>query len=294
MATGLKITLDSTVSNDTLPVARIDKRLTAGSLLLVDFSHPLTNSITIPVTGGTIKNLAYIEAMSILATTEASVTPTVSNTIEAGKGLMEFTAKKGLHGIISQVSDITGGNDFKISIPTSIKNYIFSNITTRRFYVSVWTKYTRVATNINNNIDFNLFYANTSNYGLLLKPSGITPSVSGQFRFSTLNTTENRIVNSVLKSVVGSPSANNASEFIFGSLSGISSANSAPSTILYQLHIIDIETARAEYNTKNSTSLTLDEMYSVLDMADLGKWNQAFGVGGRFYNDTFTDPSTLP
>lgn len=97
---GLKLVIPNFVStNPNLPVLREDKRLTAGSLLLIDFSHQLSPT-EIPANASPIKNLAYKEAMSLIATTsEAGISPVVSNSITQSGGLMQFTEKKVYMGL---------------------------------------------------------------------------------------------------------------------------------------------------------------------------------------------------
>ena len=281
---GLKLVIPNFTSNNaSLPILREDKRLTAGSLLLVDFSHPLMNTSAIPANGSIIKNIAYQEAMTLTATTEANISPSIVNTITPTGGLMEFTAKKGLHGIISQVNDIENGNEFQISVPQAIRTYIFNNIS-RGFFVSIWDRKTRLALT-QTSAYFYMFLQNTSNYGTIFQTGGGNTSggknLGNRMSVSSLNSLSNQINNIGFSQLTGTPGATNASKFKFGSADAYSTAelNKACSNILYQIHIMDL----------TSAGLT----YAQADALDLAEYNKAFGVGGRFENDTFTSPSTL-
>ena len=277
---GLKLVIPNFVStNPNLPILREDKRLTAGSILLVDFSH--TSSGVGIGNGSVIKNIAFREAMSLINTTEDNISPLISNTLTANGGLVQLTSKKGLNGIISQVNDIRDGNDFRINIKSSLFNYIKTNIA-RGFYVSVWDVVTRMPTQLTTG-DFCMGLFNTGNLIFSFQPNGIIGSNLGSVVPSLqLNVPRRRSTGvSQLTGSVGSFSEAE-SGFKFGS--GFAYAgfelNKAQSQILYAIHIIDL----------TSAGLT----YAQADALDLANFNQAFSAGGRFANDTFTSPSTLP
>ena len=277
---GLKLVIPNFVStNPNLPVLREDKRLTEGSILLIDFSHPSSTSAL--ANSSVIKNIAYQESMSLINTSEANVSPLISNTITSNGGLVQLTTKKGLNGIVSQVNDISDGNDFRINIKASLFNYIKTNIA-RGFYVSVWDMVTRLPTQLTT-ADFCMGLFNTGNFIFSFQPNGIIGSNLGSVVPSLqLNVPRRRSTGvSQLTGSVGSFSEAE-SGFKFGS--GFAYAgfelNKAQSQILYAIHIIDLTAA----------GLT----YAQADALDLANFNQAFSAGGRFANDTFTSPSTLP
>jgi len=260
---------------------RDDKRLTSGSLMLVDFSHKFYSTSTIPANGSTIKNIAYYEAMQLLSATEAQISPTIVNTItDPTKGLMEFTNKKGLHGIISQVNDLQSGNDFQINIPVAIKNHIFNN-PSRGYYVSVWTNRTRLqlqATSAN----MCLLLSNATNYMCSFEASVNKGTQLGSlFGGNSLGVKRSSLA---FNAKTGNPlnDGNAGSGFKFGSGYAYASleVNKAASDVLYAFHVVDL----------TSANLTYEEMETL----DLKYHTAAFSEGGRFYNDTFTSPSTLP
>jgi len=283
MAKSAQLILDVTVPNSNLPTRRIDKRLTAGSLLLLDFSHPQSSAV-VPSNGTAIKNLAYWESMQILSeTVEANVSPTVVNTATTNGLKLEITTKKGLHGIVSQTNDIATGNDFQIVLPVSMRNYIFNNLS-RGFFVSVWSRKTRLALT-GSSANFMLFTANTNNNNVMAFGTGggiITGANLGSRGSSTdLNSLANKQINGATSQQTGTASSTNFTGFKFGSGGPYSSfeLNKACSEILYQIHIVDL----------TSAGLT----YAQADALDLASWTAAFAIGGRFYQDTFTDPATF-
>lgn len=273
----------STANN--LPKFYPDSRMNKGSLLLLDFSHPDCQLAGVPANGSTINNIAWANAKKIIPSgTQSTLSPTISNTItDNTRGRIEITPKKGLHGIISQTNDVGFGNDFEIYIPNLIKNHIFQN-TARGFFVSIWDRKTRLATT-STSAFFALHLDNTGNYFAAFQTGG-SDSMGRQLGFrgtnADLNTLGNRVVNLAFNAKTGNPGTNGSSSFKFGSgwAYGGFELNKACSQILYQIHIVDLTAA----------GLT----YAEADAADLAAWNSAFGPGGRFENDTFTNPSTLP
>ena len=276
------LTLDGFTSpNENLPVFRDDKRLTKGSLLLIDFSHPSMGS-TIPANNSYVKNLAGIEAKVLLNTTDdTKVNPKVVNTITQTGGLMEFTSKKGLHGIISQTNDVNVGNEFQFIVPLEMYSYIVANIS-HGFMVSVWDKKTRLATQ-GIGANFVLGVSNLSNYVTVLQTGG-TDALGknlGQYgNSSTLNSTNMECNIVGVSQLTGTPTNSESGRmFKFGSGSIFSGfeLNKACSEILYTIHIMDLQVAGLTFEQAKERELIF--------------FNEA--KSGRFANDTFTSPSAL-
>ena len=279
---GHKLVLDGFTSpNENLPVFRDDKRLTKGSLLLIDFSHPSMGNM-IPVNNGYIKNLAGIEAKALLDTTDdTKINLKVVNTITQTGGLIELTSKKGLHGIISQVNDVEVGNEFQMIIPLEMYDYILANIS-HGFMVSLWDKKTRLATTgVSGNVVLGL--SNTSNYITSLQTGGgdaLGKNLGQYGNATTLNSTnlECNIVG--FSQVTGTPTNGEIGRMIkfgSGSLYGYFERNKACSNIIYTVHIIDLQVAGLTFEQAKERELVY--------------FNEA--KNGRFANDTFTSPSNL-
>ena len=279
---GHALTLEGFVSpNENLPVFRDDKRLTKGSLLLIDFSHPSMGN-TIPANNSYVKNLAGVEAKALLNTTDdTKVNPRVVNTITQTGGLMELTSKKGLHGIISQVNDVNVGNEYQFIVPLEMYNYIATNIS-HGFMVSVWDKKTRLATQPIG-ADFVLGISNTANYISTMQTGGadaIGKNLGQYGNANTLNSTniECNIVG--FSQATGTPTnAEFGRMYKFGSGSVYSSyeLNKANSKVLYTIHIMDLQVAGLTFEQAKEKELIF--------------FNEA--KSGRFANDTFTSPSAL-
>lgn len=282
---GLKLTLPTVFTDTSLPQYFPDSRMNKGSLLLIDFSHPDCQLSGVPGNGSTINNIAWANAKKLIPEgVQSTLSVYIENSItDPAKGKVEVTAKKGLHGIISQTNDITSGNDFQILLPNLIKNYISANIN-RGFFASVWDRKTRLPLT-STTAFFGLNVYNSGNLATVFQSgnSGIGGANLGYRGSPTdLNTLGNKVFNSGFNQITGSLQTPNVSGFKFGSgwAYGGFEFNKACSQILYQIHIVDLTAA----------GLT----YAQADALDLAAWNAAFGAGGRFENDTFTNPSTLP
>ena len=282
---GYKMVLPFETTGGNSKILREAKILTAGSLLLIDFTHPLSQTSQIPTNESTIKNIAYKEAMSIIGTSEANISPSIINTATNNGMILEFTAKKGLHGIVSQTNDVSIGNDFQIILPSKIRQYIANNIS-RGFFVSVWDRKTRKALTTTS-ANFSLGHSNTTNYINTFQTGGggmLGTQLGTRSNSNNLNSTDPQLNNAAVNAITGTfnTNFNNYNGFKFGSswAYGSFEVNKACSNILYQLHIIDLQSAGMTY--------------AEADAADLAAFQKAFAVGGKFYNDTFTDPSVLP
>lgn len=284
MNQGFKWDLPIIVDNNNLETDHPDKRMTDGTLLLLDFQASGYN--TIPADNALLPNIAWENAKLIVdptgTTSQNDYKPVVMNTKTANGMVLEYTTKGGLHGIVSQVNDLANGNDFVIKIPVAIKNYIFNNIG-KGFFVSLWTRKTRLATTATS-ANFTLSLANTGNYICSFQTGGssiIGNNLGYRGSYSDLNSLSPQCLNLGVSQKTGNPGIDDYSGFKFGSQFAYAGyeLNKSCSEILYQLRIDVIDASK--------------KTYAQLDADDYEAWQQAFSLGGRFYNDTFTSPATL-
>lgn len=132
---GLKIAITDTVLTDTtLPVFRDDKLLNAGSLVLFDPTNPVSGLTAVPASGGSLVNIAWKQAKALLAIGDInSLSLPWTNTLTSSQGIVEMTAKRGLHGLISQVNHAANAHA-RFDVPQAVKTYMLAN-PTRSFYV---------------------------------------------------------------------------------------------------------------------------------------------------------------
>ena len=282
------------VTDDSLPrVYPADALLAKGSLLLIDFGKSDNQQATVPPNNTVIKNLAWDIAKTMIPTgTETTLSTTVRNSLQAGNSLAEVTPKKGIHVIISKVSDqVALQNDFELNHAALIKNYLLDQ-PTHEFYASYWTKRTRVSdTTVSG--DFYL-ERNTSNAKFAFQSADEIPLNSGgqaamflgrRSSPATLNTVSNYYRSIGFKGFLGTIDTDRNLLYLttkVGSSSPYSGQeqNKAPSMIIYRIYIEDLTVS--------------GRTYAQVDAIDKSLYDAAFAVGGKFYGDTHTDPATLP
>ncbi|MDI9870564.1 hypothetical protein [Flectobacillus roseus] len=284
MKQSVSFDLPIVVDNENLETKHPDRRMTDGTLLLLDFQSSGYN--TIPENDALLPNIAWENAKIIIdkngASAENDYKPKVYNTATANGMHLEYTSKGGLHAIVSQQNDLQFGNDFVINIPILVRNYIFDNIG-KGYFISLWTRKTRLAlTSVSAN--FVLSLQDTSNYICAFQTGGssiIGANLGHRGDSTDLNSLSAKCLNLGVSQKTGTTFINTDAGFKFASqfpYAGFE-RNKACSEILYQLRIDEIQASK--------------KTYAQLDADDYAAWQQAFGEGGRFYNDTFTSPATL-
>lgn len=292
----MRVKLADTVFTDpSLPKLYPDAVMSAGSLYLIDLSHPsgYDNGSLAPVAGTMIPNIAYETAAAILgAGNRTSLSPVLSISIPSPANYkIEFSARKGLHALISQ-ANIAASQSVKLALPTALLSYLYNN-TGRSYYVSYWSMITRAAlTQVT--ADMGMFQASSAANNLFVFADKETHPLTAPQRVGM------RAVPALANAPipVGSVFRNVATLGVSGALpaqgniwagwkagaepsaySGFEAAK-AKSVILYRMYIED---------------LTLSgRTYAQVDAIDYGLYQAAFAAGGRFASDTFTNPATMP
>lgn len=142
----LTVRCEKAFTDTTKPVVRYDDILTAGSLMLIDPTHPvLPWPSGVPGNAVQVPNVAINEAKAAISgATDADVKPTVyvpaAFTGTAGK--IERTGKGGLHGISPQAGTAVTQSGPSVQFPLRIIRYMLQN-PRHSYYVSSWTRFTR-------------------------------------------------------------------------------------------------------------------------------------------------------
>lgn len=284
---GIQVKINTAHKNPTLKLYP-DAIMNPGSLYLVDFSNPkgYDGGNTPPANGTLIPNLAWETAKNMIGSGDrTSLSSTAAVNFTAGESIIEFTSKKGLHVITSQAA-LAAYHTFLAAIPAPIKSYILAN-TSHRFYYSVWARNTRLAlTGTTAFCGFGNTAGFTTNHHAIFQRDNTQPT--GGNLVGTRNTAFNALGNFFrnvgVQGFTGTPAAVGSTEGFWKVGSGGAYAtfevNKAPSMILYRpLYIEDLTVS--------------GRSYAEADAADFALYTAAFGAGGRFNGDTFTDPATL-
>lgn len=253
-------------------VLRNDQRLTQGSLALIDFSHGLSDP-GVPANNDSVFNVAYRELAAIAGLSESSESlhHTFLNTFTGEQGAFEKTAKGALHGAVSRTSQ--GGNYARINNTQQTNAAIdwIANNPSREYAVFLWGRVTRAALSSSVNLR-EAAIGSTSGF-----------STNNLFSLTFNNSTGLQRVAANKVGWNGSPGtvAQNVIQLAWGNISPLNSTipDDGRSYILYGFHVIDVAASGMSYAELNARD------------ADL--FAAAFSEGGRFYNDSWTDPATL-
>lgn len=279
------------------PRAYPDSLMTEGSLLLVDFANPggYDGGAVVPVDGTSLlPNVAWETAKRVLGSGDRNSLSSIFQ--QAGftgssdaTHLAEWSTKKGLHTIVSQATSIQNKSCF-FKLPNALRDYIYTNAPGHDIYFSCWQRITRAQVIASDSQPWSYFANNSgasSNYLYLIQPTGIqTPGTDDTVVPSGSNVAEVKLFATKLNAWQGTrPGAStDVMHRIWnvGSADSWASANTTQvaSRILYRLYMEDLTVSGRSYNTVKNLDQAL--------------WTTAFASGGRFYNDSYTAPSTLP
>ena len=284
---GIKIKLPVAVTDTSLPKIYDDPILNVGSLFLFDPSHSLGESGTTIVNTGAANNIAWNLANETMGTSvaESSLKGVISlNNIDPSKAIIEMTSKKGVHGIISKVNTTYPVN-WTMSLPDAIKTHLLTNWTSRKFFISVWGRVTRISDTSTSGF---MLLANksstTSNLKSLFQANGTVGNYFGIRNPTGMNVLGNFIRNVETGNSMGVTPANIAGmEALLkigpGNAYAASEAGKSQSMIIYRVYIEDLAVS--------------GRTYAQVDAIDIALYNAAFATGGKYDADTFTAVSTL-
>ncbi|ADD81002.1 gp004 [Rhodococcus phage ReqiPoco6] len=285
--TALKLTVPLSFTDSSLPILKSDPMLNAGSLALIEPMHPISQwGAGVPASGATIPNLATKFAVPLLG---SNIDGTFINGgfTDATSGKIERTAKGGIHGIVSQAKDAGPHTSTSagVTLPTSLWDYVASN-PTHDFYASFWAQTTRGAVSGKFPVMAIISEGSTTaNYLFVMqnstRPSATNDAPSFIGARGGMVDTGPIVRNVAVSQVTGAMStgaATKAREFGWGRYRNNASGHF--SWVFYRFYMEDLTVS--------------GRTYAQADAADLALKNAAFGAGGRYANDTFTDPTTIP
>ena len=209
----------------------------------------------------------------------------------------ELTAQGALHFMVSQTfeSAISSEAYFGVVSNSALRQVLYNKIMTasQNLYFSMWTRVTRVGKNTTNRYGPMVSYANgnTSDYALYLQSKQINPSVGatststsklGVPAYNTAALAPN-FYQANIKDYAGT-GVTPTTPLKIGSgvmtpWNATQAQNESPSFAVYRIYIEDLSVS----------GRTFDQVKAI-DDAEFAK---AFGVGGRFYGDTWSDPATV-
>lgn len=276
-----------------------------GALMLVDPSNPFFDDTIsgVPAHGATVANLAWQSATPAVGGTKATLAAVVDSVgLTGNKGKVERTSKGGIHVIFSQVnnSDASDRTRFSLLLPQPIRAYLDAN-TDHSIFLSLWGRSTRRTTAATSQVvSIAGLDAGTGSFRAYLNENGNNGPTSGGNAFlgargAGVTPLGNYIKNVGAKGTAGSYRSDTtpterAKVWSIGNIGPLNTYNAgeqpAPfghsgSHILYRAYLEDLTIS--------------GRTYAQVDAMDNSYYTETvLTPGGRYYGDTFTNPSTLP
>lgn len=266
-------------------IAEIDKIESPGSLMLIDPTHPHNPwPAGLPsANGATLPNVLGKFATA-LAGPGTDVTQVAIKGWTGGEGLLERTAKGGIHGIISPTVATTATN-FNLSLTDAAEAYVLAN-PTHKFYISTWRRDTKLDSPAGTTVQW--YFTHSIGAGGNYLNYGRTDTIIGGTVRSTSRTLAPVISSGTWdKWTGGAPTQVNQLStvmFPFGQ-----------NSFAYDSTIVRRSGARVYYRAyveDLTVSGRTAEQVDAIDYALFSK--EVLTPGGRYYGDTFTDPVTIP
>lgn len=280
----VQMKLDGVNFDGDLPILVAEPMLNKGSLLLVDSAHPLQPMNTI---NDSIPNLAK-KSLTALINKEASSLSISKNSMGTSKFILELTSKKGIHAAIPTTETGKGWKPtIYINIPSEINAYLTEN-KDHKYYISQWIMPTRLDAT-SKRTPFLAITSYDANYLAVFDKTGDLPSGSKRENYYISN------ADAIAKPTMRAISVNGATVsyqsgftsqtriLTAGSLNDnwyYTSSGSYPAYILYRVYIEDLSVSG---NSFEDVSLKDRELYQ----------KDVLSSTGRYYADTFTDPTTI-
>lgn len=274
-----------------------DKIESLGSLMLFDGNHQFGQFTGLPALNSTIPNALSNITSALLGVTEDQTSMIVHALSADATGVFkkERTSKGGIHGIVTQAGGQSSVQAYFIRAGDAVRNYMRDN-TSHTFYVSMWQRVTRKALD-GPSPQAPFFFTNgvssTANFrfhmeGSLPAPRAGVSTSRGLKAVPAENDTAivsgtNRFTSLAVQGDIGTgPVSNDPCAFGVGTIAAWNGANynKAASRIIYRAYIEDLTVS--------------GRSYAEVEAIDYALYQEAFAAGGKFYNDTYTAPSTLP
>lgn len=250
--------------------------LTDGSLGLLD-AYEVDENFNLSATGtdiSTTPNLAAIPAATLTGVSQADLDFKYSNTLGSTEVKFERTPKLGIHGIVSQVNQVSG-HLARFRCP-GILPYVVAHQNDHQFAVFVHHRITRdkPSSTSQNPVEVLMSHNSAPSNNKLLIASldgGLTGNPVLKSQASAKTGTDMAAATAYYDHMVwGAPSG-------FGTLLN----NLCRSYVLYRWHFIDLTAA----------GMTMAEATA----SEQDIFNRRFSSGGKYYGDTIpTNPSTFP
>lgn len=267
------------------PKLYADRRMSEGSLLLIDLANTSLDQPNTIASGMKLPNIAWKNALAMIGSGSLdTLSPSLTNVMSPAQGGVELTQNKGIHTITSNTGQ-TSTVSMDITLPDLIKTYLLAH-PTHKFYFGLQYKVTRKFTTAD---DFTRLHignisANTQNYLFLNRRTAINPLPNGNRLGLRVHPNDvqadrwevgDRFLSCAVSNFTGTLPAT-----IANLIARYKVYPGSGSEILYTLYIEDL--------TFSSRT------YEQVDIMEYQMFLENIADGNRFQSDVFTNPSTLP
>lgn len=264
-----------------VPVPPVDQRLTNGSLLLLDPTHPSVTWAGTTTAGTSIPNVAAAEALALMGQPVTAAT-IFDTTTAPGRAEIRKTAKGSLHFTASVTNDVANER-VGLSMEQSLRDYLLAN-TNHSFYLGVAATITRAtAFNAAAIASYAGLFKSTDFAGgpalsVATQPAGTGAASPGstdprRIGFSAI-TTGGALLTTVAASNLGLTAVPTGYIAAAGPWAGAAPLHATPSFVLRSLYIEDL-TASGRTHAQ---------------VAALDQLAMESGINGRWAGDTWTGP----
>lgn len=298
--------LDAEVTDTSLPFLYPDTGMSPGTLFLFDAAHSQSGLTTgaVPISG-TLPNIARDVAAKALGKSASLLDWTAEYARSAGDASfkVERTAKGGIHAVSSQIGQATGADYWRITPLADLRQGLLDAVPGSALFAINWYIITRLGITTGNAAPESMMHvcagaSATANYLFFTYFDKFSPGTVGFMRGPLANGPVNTPAMTYVgaSAWVGAKPANVGAGYFVPAILGRADAwsgfnqNKAPSLILYRSKIEDLsKTKRAN----NGAGGTYAEEAAAALAVEQALFNAAFGVGGKFYGDTWSDPAVL-
>lgn len=273
-------------------LSRIDKIESSGSLMLLDINHPHKQVKPGPIGHNDLIPNLLRDTLADLSGSTNGLDSYVQRIISSPARIAtERTAKGGLHSIVQRTAGTVVNDVFQIKFPQAVLNYMNSN-KGHSYYISLWQRTTRESSYAGTGLDptyqllssggTSLVTSGFSTKGILLMSgTGLGWNTSNP---NSLNSHHFAIgVNQINASGVNDSNSSVWCTGAFGAWNNSTAAGSQdklPSQVFYRAYVEDLTISGRTYTDVFGIDSELHN-------------KEVINMGGRFYDDTFTDPSIV-
>lgn len=291
---GRKLTLTGvTIADPTAPtLITVDPIESAGSLFLVDPTHPAsTMSSGVPINGQPVTNLLNARAKALTGV-DVPGTWFVGAGFNGTKGRLERSGKGGFHSVPSPTL-ADGTVDAQIYATAGLEAYLRAN-PTHLFYMSIWKRITKAqsagptaGSRPGGSGQITRLASPTTNTLLIL--SSQDPYAAGVRRPSSLQAVGPFFQNAANNAWSASGTPPSAGDLVVRPL--VLSPNAA---LNYTDAMRREQEGRIVYRAYLEDLTVSGRTYAQVDAIDYALYTkEVLTAGGRYYGDTWTDPTTL-